>query len=61
MDCTNSVSQGNTVLFISKEAKLCIGAIHLITEIGGRARARRGKLVIFHFFAPSVKLGILRQ
>lgn len=48
-------------MFVSKEAKLCIEAIHLITEIGGRARARRGKLVIFHFFAPSVKLGILRQ
>lgn len=42
-------------MFVSSEAKLCIDAIHLVIELEGR------KLVIFHFFAPSIKLGILRQ
>lgn len=43
------------VLFVRKEAKLCIEEIHPVTKMGGATR------VLFQFLVPSAKLEIRKQ
>lgn len=47
------------VLFVRKEAKLCIEVIHPVTKMG--EQKGENSMVLFQFLVPSAKLEIQKQ
>lgn len=55
------MSQGTAVLFVSKEAKLCIDVIHLVIETI-RNKSKKGKIGRFPFhFSVELEIQSKRQ